>query len=449
MDHFFQLRANGTTVSREILAGVVTFATMAYILCVQPALMSGQLLGTETGMNYQALVTTTCLASAFGCFLMGLLSRYPFALAPGMGTNFFVICELFPACAAILGLQTGCGAPEIWMLAMAVVFLSGILFFLLSMLRVRHLLLDLISPSLKMAICGGIGFFIAFLGLRNGGILTITHDQPALGSMVSWDAAIFLTGFLVSSVLLVRKVPGTILLGIFASACVAFAAGKITISQIVGLPANPLGIVGHLALGTACQHLWTLLPFIFILTFMDVFDTFGTVIGIGHQAGFMKDGKLPRIERVFAADACATMAGAVLGHSTVTTFLESAAGVESGGRTGLVSVVVGVLFLAALFFSPLLIAIGSCPPVTASALVLVGILMTRSLKSIEWDDLTEVIPAFLIMIGIPFFNSIANGILCGLVVYPFLKLLTGRVRETTPGMFVLALILTAYLIFVR
>jgi len=447
--NLFNLHENQTTVSRELLAGLVTFATMAYILCVQPALMSGQMVGQNTGMNVPALITTTCLASAVGCFLMGFLARYPIALAPGMGNNFFVVLELFPACAAVPGMAPGCGVPEVWMLGMGVVFLSGLLFLILSLLKVRNHLLNVFSLSMKMAICAGIGLFIAWLGLKNSTLLQITNNQPALGSFVTWDAAIFLVGFFVSTVLMIRKFPGALLIGILASALTALCVGKLQIHGIVSLPANPLEIVGKADVKTACAHLVKLLPFVFILTFMDVFDTFGTMLGVAHCGNFVqKDGSVPRIERVFLADATATMLGSLCGHSTVTAFIESTAGVESGGRTGLTAIFVGVLFLIALFFSPLIMAVAGCAPITASALILVGILMAGSLKKIQWDDLTEAVPAFLIVVGVPFFNSISNGILCGAVVYPFLKILAGRRNETNVGMFVLAGLLIAY-VFIR
>jgi len=446
--YHFHLAENRTTVTREILAGCVTYAAMAYILCVQPALMSGELLGLNTGMDQSALVTATCLVCAFGSILMGLFTRYPFAMAPGMGTNVFVVAELFPACALALGLTPNCGAAAVWMLGMGVVFSAGLLFFLISLLNVREQLLFLMSPSLKMAICAGVGLFIAFLGIRNATLLEITENQPHLGPLMTWDAAIFLTGFLVSAILMIRKIPGAILWGMLAASALAFCTGKLPIERVMSLPANPMQVVGKLDLYRTFAHLWELLPFIFILTFMEVFDAFGTFLGMGCLGGFFReDGTLPRMERLFLADAASTMFGAFCGHSTMTTYLESSAGIESGGRTGLVSLTVGILFLISLFFSPLIIAVGKCAPITSSALILVGILMTRTIQEIDWNDLTEAIPAFLIVAGIPFFNSITDGILCGVTLYPFLKLFTGRRKEVKAGMYVLSVLMILYVIF--
>ena len=448
MERFFKFQENGTTLTREVLAGCVTFVTMAYILCIQPALMSGAMIGTDTGMPAEALLVTTCIASAFACFLMGFYANYPLALAPGMGNNFFVVCELFPACALALGMNVGEAA--VWQLAIGTVFIAGCLFLIISLLKVRNHLLVLMSRSSKMGICAGIGLFIAYLGLKNAGILVIENDQPSMGAFMTPDSAIFWSGLFVSAVLMIRKVPGAILIGMAVSTLAALGFGSMEIAGVFEIPADPMEVAGKMDLAGVWANLKHLVPFIFILLFMDVFDTFGSVIGVSHQAGFMKeDGTIPRMDRIFLADALGTMFGAFCGHSTVTTYVESASGVESGGRTGLTAVTVGVLFLVSIFFAPLILSIASCPPVTAPALVIVGVLMAGSLAHIDWQDKTEALPAFLILAGIPFFCSIASGILCGVIVYPFLKLLTGRVKETTPGMFILAAIMLVYALFLR
>lgn len=441
----FNLAENNTTFFREIIAGCVTYAAMAYILCVQPAVMAGTFFGPgmATGMDEAALITATCLVCAIGSIAMGLFTRYPFAMAPGMGTNFFVVLELFPACAMVLGPSVGLDA--VWMLGMAVVFAAGLLFFILSLFKVREQILFILSDSMKMAICAGIGLFIAFLGMTNATLIQIQDNQLGLGSFLTPAMAIFLTGFLVSSILMIRKFPGAILLGMFAASVVAYFVGELQIDQIMSQPADPMKVVGKLDMTGLCTHFWRLLPFIFILTFMDVFDAFGTFVGLGYLGGFFaKDGKLPRIERLFLADAGVTMFGAYCGHSTMTTYLESSAGIESGGRTGLVAVTVGVLFFLSLFFSPLIMAVGNCAPITASALILVGIMMMQSVMLVDWGDMTESIPAFFIVAGIPFFNSISNGILCGVVIYPILKISAGRWKEVKPGMYVLAILMLCY-----
>ncbi len=433
--------------AREFLAAVVTFSAMSYILCVQPALMSGQMSGTLTGMNPGALLTTTCLVSAFGCFLMGFWARYPFALAPGMGENFFTVMGVLPLCAAVLNQPIGEAA--VWQLTLGVVFIAGLLFFLLSLMGARTFLIRAVSPSLKTAFGVGIGLFIADLGLKNAGFYQIIDNQPKLGVIASWDMAIFLLGLIVSVVLTSRRVPGAILIGIAASAALALAAGKIRYAGLVGLPNNPLPVMGKMDFSGVFRYLPALFPSIFILCFMDLFDTFGTVVGISQKAGMMKDGTLPRCERVFASDALATIFGAVGGHSTVTSFLESAAGVESGGRTGLTAVLVGVFFLLSLFFTPIVLAVGGCASVTAAALVFVGMLMMQGIGKIEWSDPTEALPAFIIIAGIPLTQSIADGIIFGLILWPILKLLTGRVREVAWPLYPLAILLIAYAVFIH
>ena len=436
------------STAREILAAVVTFSAMSYILCVQPALMSGEMAGTPTGMNTGALLTTTCLVSAFGCFLMGFWARYPFALAPGMGENFFTVLGVMPLCAALLNKPMGEAA--VWQLALGVVFISGLLFLLLTLLGVRTFLIRAVSPSLKTAFGVGIGLFIADLGLKNAGFYQIIENQPKLGTMASWDMAIFFLGLIVSVVLTSRRVPGAILIGMFTSAMLALAVGKIHYTGLIGLPNDPSPVMGKMDLSGVIRHLPALLPSFLILCFMDVFDTFGTVVGIGQKAGMMKDGTLPRCERVFAADALATLFGALGGQSTVTSFLESAAGVESGGRTGLTAVLVGVFFLLSLFFTPNVLADGGCASVTAAAaLVFVGMLMMQGVGEIEWSDPTEALPAFVIIAGIPLTQSIADGIIFGLILWPILKLLTGRARDVAWPLYPTAILLIAYAVFVH
>lgn len=448
MERIFKLQENGTTFSREILAGCVTFATMAYILCIQPVLMSGAMFGIKTGMPTEALLVTTCLASAFACILMGFYANYPLALAPGMVTNFFVVRELFPACAMALDLEIG--EPAVWQLVLGMIFTTGCMFMLISMFKVRNVLLHLVSHSLKMGISAGIGLYIVYLGLKNAGILVISNNQPSMGPFFTYDSMIFWLGLLASSILMIQKVPGAILIGTAISTLIALDFGKLEITQIFGMPTNPMAICGKMDMSSVWSNLQHLLPFLLILLFMDVFDTFGTVIGVGHQAGFLKeDGSIPNADRIFFSDAVGTMVGAFGGHSTITTYVESAAGVEAGGRTGLTAVTVGVLFIASIFMSPLILAVASCLSVTAPALVLVGAMMAGSLVQIDWNDKTESIPAFLIFAGIPFFCSVASGLLCGLIVYPFLKFFTGRLKETTPGMFILSGIMLLYVIFLR
>ena len=431
---------------REIAGGVITFMTVVYILGVQPAIMSGQMFGITTGLDLGALLTTTCLIGALSTLIMGLWSGYPFALGPGMGGNFFVVFSIFPLCATVLGLKMG-EAP-VWQLGLGVVFYSGLLFMLLTIFRIRSMLIDIISPSIRCAIGAGIGIFIAWLGFKNAGILVIENGNPAMGKLTSPEALTFMSGFLTTAVLFVRKIPGSIFWGIAVSVLVAVCSGILKIDSVVGLPNDPRPVLFQVDLKGVWLHFGKLWPLLFILTFMNLFDTLGTTLGIGQRCGFMKEGKFPRIDRVFHTDALGTMFGALFGHSTITIYLESAAGIETGARTGLASVVTGFLFLAALFFTPLFIAVGGCLAISASALVYVGILMTRCLIEIDWDDVTEVCPALLIVFGIPFFNSISNGIILGLLIWPLLKIAAGKYREIKPLFYPLAVALYLYVLFV-
>ena len=449
LDGFFHYSAHGSSLRTEIVAGITTFAAMAYIICIQPALFSGRMAGTATGMPFDALVTTTCIASAIGTFLMGFLANYPIGLAPGMGTNFFVLFSVMGSCAAVTGGKIG--DPTVWRTAMGVVLISGILFLITSFTKLRGLMLNALSPSLKNAIVAGIGLFIAMVGLKNGGIIGIEAGQMTLKTAVTDPPSlIFFTGLLVIAVLRHFRIRGGILIGILISALIAFLCGKISFSGIVGLPANPMPVVFKADVATVLRHILELLPLIFICFFMDMFDTMGTVIGVATSAKLLnRNNEIERMERVFAADATATVAGALCGQSTVTSYLESAAGVEAGGKTGLTAVVIGLCFLLAMFFSPLITAVAGYPPVTSGALAAVGVMMMQSVSGINWDDCTEGVPAFLIFAGIPFSNSIIGGISIGIILYPFLKICTGKIREVNWFTGLSAAVLILYLILLN
>ena len=446
---FFELKERNTNIRTEIFAGITTFAAMAYIIFVQPGILSGQAFGMNTGMDFGALVTTTCIASAFGCILMGLLANFPAGLAPGMGENFYLVLSVLPACAGVLGLKVG--APEVWQLGLGVVFVSGILFALISFLNVRRFLMHSISPSMKHAIAAGIGLFIALIGLEHGGIIVSQNGHYILNSTFkSHSMLIFCAGLIVMTVLHIRKVRGAILLGIVSSSALAFALGDITLSGMpVGLPENPMPIIGKMDIPGVFKAIFNLLPLIIIFTFMDVFDTLGCVVGLASCSGLMKNDELPGAPRIFAADATATIAGAVVGHSTVTAYIESAAGIESGGRSGMTALITGICFMIALFFTPFISAVAGYMPITAPALVVVGAMMMQSTAKIKWDDFSESIPAFLIIAGIPFCYSIADGMLIGFIAYPVIKLLSGRGREITWLNYLLAAILATFLIFIK
>lgn len=462
----FRLAAHGTTVKTEVAAGLTTFLTMAYIIFLQPAVLSGKLFGQETGMDFGAVTTATCVSAAAATLIMGLWARLPIALAPGMGENFFFVLTAIPAAASL-------GYAEPWRAALGAVFVAGALFLALSLLGLRKRLIDAVSPSLKSAMAAGIGLFIAFLGLQNAGVIV-----AAPGTMVKlnaqWlspDRLVFGVSLCVTAALLAKGVRGAVLWGIVVAGLVT-AAARLSVpwlpeswqaaptvaeSQLLtrfewaqGIVAAPpsiaptlfkLDIMAALSLG--------LLPLILVFLFMDLFDTMGTLIGVTEQAGLTKDGQIPRARQALLADATGTVAGALLGTSTVTSFIESAAGVQQGGRTGLTAVTTALLFLAALFFSPLIAMVASYPPMTAAALVVVGALMMRTVARVAWNDATEAIPAFLILLGMPLTMSVGDGLALGLVAYPVVKLLSGRGREVSWVLYVLGVALALYFALIR
>jgi AGZA family xanthine/uracil permease-like MFS transporter len=433
----FGLRNSRTDVRTEVLAGLTTFLTMAYIVFVQPAVLSTDLAGKPTGLDFGAVLIATCLASAFSSIFMGLFARYPIALAPGMGENFFFVSVVMSLAAL--------GIAQPWQTALGIVFLSGVGFIILTVLKVREALIDAISPSMRNGIAVGIGLFIAFIGLRNGGIIT-GNSGTLVGLNVKAppaDVAIFASGLLVAGVLTARRVRGSLLWGIAAGALVAFAVGRIHVTGVFGLPSVSQPAALHLNVANALQP--ALVPFIIVFLFMGLFDTVGTLLGVAEQAGFLVDNKLPRASRALIVDATGITVGAILGTSTVTCYIESAAGVAAGGRTGLTSVV----SVLALLVSPLVAVIGNCQPITAPALVLVGAMMMQNARKIEWSEPSESIPAFLIIVGIPLAYSIADGLALGFVSYPVMKVLSGRGRDVRWLAYAIGALLVLYFAFVR
>jgi AGZA family xanthine/uracil permease-like MFS transporter len=463
LEKIFKLSENKTTVRTEILAGVTTFLTMAYIVVVQPAVLSGTMFGMQTGMDFGAVMTATCLSAVLATVLMAWLANYPIAQAPGMGENFFFIFSAIPA-------ATAAGFANGWQVALGVVFISGVLFLIVSLIGLRELLFNAVSPAMKCGIAAGIGIFIAFIGLQNAGVI-ITDPGSAVklnAHFASPDLIVFFTGLLTTAVLRARNIRGSILWGIVAATGFAvvlkmvlprmladspLVAGSMLVKQfqfahaVVDLPPSLSPTFLQMDLVHALSP--RMLPFIFVFLFMLVFDTLGSLIGVCEQAGFMRDNKLPRAKQAMISDAIGTVAGAALGTSTVTSFIESAAGVEQGGRTGLTGVVVAGLFLLTLFFSPLIAMVGSYPPITAPALVFVGAMMIQNIAKINWPDFTESFPAFLTLIGIPLSYSIADGLALGFISYPLIKLFSGRGREIGWLVYVLAAVLLVYFIFVR
>ncbi|MBN1558479.1 MAG: NCS2 family permease [Lentisphaerae bacterium] len=465
LNRVFRLAENNTTVRTELLAGLTTFLTMAYIIFVQPAVLSGALFGMDTGMDFGAVTTATCLAAALATAIMALWARYPIAQAPGMGENFFFVFSVLPAAAAA-------GYTNGWQVGLGVVFLSGVLFLALSLAGVREMIVNAVSPSLKNGIAVGIGLFIAFIGMQNAGLI-VKDPGTAVKlntAFASPDLIVFFFGLLLTASLHARRVRGSILWGILGATALTLilrfgltrcplCAGSDTVAQsalmtrfqpagrLAALPPSLAPTAFKMDLRAALSL--TMIPFIIIFLFMDIFDTIGTLIGVSEQAGFIKDNTLPRAGRAMVSDAIGTVAGACLGTSTVTSFIESAAGVEQGGRTGLTSLTTAALFLLALFFSPVIAMVGSYAPITAPALVIVGSMMIRNVRKVDWQDYSEAVPAFLAMVGIPLTYSIADGLALGFISYPLIKLGSGRGREVGGLMYTLGAVLLLYFLFLR
>ncbi|TCS64144.1 NCS2 family permease [Varunaivibrio sulfuroxidans] len=419
LENFFRLSEHDTTVRREILAGVTTFLTMAYIIFVNPEMLS------QAGMDKGAVFTATCLAALIGTAVMGLYANYPVALAPGMGLNaYFTYVVVL-------------GSGYTWQVGLGAVFISGTIFLTLSILPVREWIINAIPNSMKMAISAGIGLFLAIIGLKNAGIVVANPATfVTLGNLTSPTVLLSCLGFIMMAVLSARKIPGGIIISILAVTLIGMASG---LSHFVGIFAMPpsvmptllhMDIMGALNIG--------LLTIVFAFLFVDLFDTAGTLVGVAHRAGLLdKDGKLPRLNRALIADSTATLAGAALGTSTTTSYIESAAGIDAGGRTGLTAVTVAALFALALFLSPLAHSIPGFA--TAPALVFVASLMVRGLAEIDWNDITEAAPALVTAITMPLTFSIANGIGLGFITYAAIKLFSGKAKEAGPAIFVLAL----------
>jgi AGZA family xanthine/uracil permease-like MFS transporter len=418
LDRRFRLSENRTTVRREMTGGITTFLTMSYIIFVQPAVLS------SAGMDKGAVMVATCVASAVATLLMGLLARYPVALAPAMGHNIFfavIVC-------GTMGFS--------WQVALGANFISGILFVVLAMAGFWGRLVKAVPNSLKNAIGVGIGLLIAFIGLEYGGLVVDTPGVlVGLGDLTSRPVALVLFAVILIAVLMTLRVPGAILLGILGTALLGIPLGLVKYHGVMSMPPSvaptflKLDIVGALKTG--------LVPVIFVLFFLDVFDTVGTLIGVSGPAGFLRDGQLPRADRAMLSDAVGTVTGTLMGTSTVTSYIESATGIQQGARTGLANIPTALLFLAALFFSPLAEMIGGevtydglvLRPVVAAPLIVVGYLMMRCVTSIDWEDLTEAMPAFLAIIIMPLTLSITEGISFGFISYSLLKLVSGKGRQ--------------------
>lgn len=434
LEKTFQLRDRGTTVQTEVLAGATTFLTMAYIVLVNPAILS------TTGMPLAGVAAATCLAAGIGCLLMGFLANYPIALAPGMGLNAYFAFTVVGAM----------GVP--WQTALGLVFISGVLFFVLTLVGVRQLIVSAIPRALFSAIAAGIGIFIAFIGLRGAGLVVANPATlVSLGDIHASTTLLALLGLAILSILMVLKVRGAIFIGIVATAVLGWVLGlaewkpqPYSLEEMTGtalqldIPAA-LGIGGH-GFGLA------LLEILFVFLFVDLFDNVGTLVAVSKKAGLMRpDGTIPRLNRILFADAGATVVGSLAGTSTVVSYIESASGVSAGGRTGLTAVITGLLFLATLFVAPWAQVIPAAA--TAPALILVGGMMMAPLTEIDWDDPVVAVPAFLTLITIPLTFSIANGLAFGVIAYAVLKLATRRIAKADWLLFALAALFVARFVY--
>ena len=412
LERLFKLSENKTSFRTEVLAGVTTFLTMCYIIIVNPMILS------ETGMDHGAVFVATCLAAAIGCLVMGLVANYPIALAPGMGLNAYFT---YSVC-------MGMGVP--WQTALAAVFVSGLVFIAISMFKIREAIVNAIPMSLKFAIGGGIGLFLALIALKNSGIIV---DNPAtlvgLGDLKQPTVLLTLLGFLMIVVMHHFKVRGAIIISILVITAIATAVGLNEFKGVVG--AIPSIAPTFLQMDFEGLFTASLVGVIFVFFLVDLFDSTGTLVGVSHRAGLLNDGKLPRLKKALFADSTAIVAGAALGTSSTTPYIESSAGVAAGGRTCLTAVVVAVLFVLCLFLAPLAQSVPGFA--TAPALLFVGVLMIQGIVNIEWDDITEAVPAFLTIVCMPFTYSIADGIAMGFISYALIKLLTGQAK-TVPYM---------------
>jgi len=430
-EKIFQLKQHHTSVRTEVLAGLTTFSTMAYILVVNPLILS------KTGMDFNAVVVSTALAAAIGCLMMALYANLPIAQAPGMGLNAFFAYTI------VLGMG------YTWQFALTAVFLEGILFIILSMLNVRELIINSIPLNLKYAISVGIGLFIALIGLVNAGVVEtgmihIGNNKldgviVKLGDMRSYAAILVVVGLLISAVLMYKKISAALLVGILVATIVGIPFGLTHLpdgGKLMSMPPSIAPVFFKMQFTKIFS--WDMLVILFTLLSVNLFDTVGTLIGCSSAAGLLKDGKVPNVKKALLSDAVATTSAGILGTSVISCYVESAAGIASGGRTGLTAFTVAIMFLLSLFFAPLFAMIPAAA--TSSALIIVGLLMMAEVRHIDFSDVTNALPAFLAIIMMPFTYSIAEGISFGMISYVLIKVFSGRYKEISIVMYVLAVL---------
>jgi len=439
IERFFKLKSLNSDIRTEVIAGGTTFMTMAYIIFVNPSMIA------QTGMDFGAATMATCLSAAAATIMMGLYANYPIALAAGMGENAFftyVVC-------LTMGIS--------WQVALGCVFIEGIIFILMTLFKWRQAIINSIPASLRYSVACGIGMLIAFVGLIDAGFI-VGHPSTlvTLGNLTNLPSLLVVFGLIVTGVMMTKRIKGAMLWGILINAVTGVLLGLVKYQGVVSLPPSmqptfmKMDLVGAFNLG--------LLSIVFIFLFMDIFDTMGTLAGVAELGGLMKDGKIPRAGRAMLSDAVGTCVGAACGTPTVTSYIESASGIASGGRSGLTSVVTGLLFLLAIFFYPLIKMVGggfvnaagqTLHPVTAPALIIVGSMMMRSVVKIDWKDYTESIPAFLVIILMPLTFSIASGLAIGFISFSALKLFSGRGKEVPWLVYLLALLFVIRFVYLQ
>ncbi|EAP94709.1 MULTISPECIES: NCS2 family permease [Vibrio] len=426
-EKLFKLSENGTNVRTEIIAGLTTFLTMAYIIFVNPMILA------DAGMDHGAVFVATCLAAAIGCFIMGFVANYPIAQAPGMGLNAFFTY------AVVMGMG------YTWQVALAAVFVSGVIFIFLSIFKIREWIINSIPMSLRVGISAGIGLFLAFIALSNAGIVVSNPaTKVSLGDITAIAPILGALGFFITIALVHRGVKGAVMIAILAITAIGIAIGDVQYGGIMSTPPSLAPTFMQLDFSAVFEI--GMISVVFAFLFVDLFDTAGTLVGVATKANLIKeDGKLPRLNKALLADSTATSIGALLGTSNTTSYVESVAGVAEGGRTGLTAVVVGILFLLALFFSPLA---GMIPAyATSGALFYVAILMMSGLVGIDWRDLTEAAPVVVTCLLMPLTYSIAEGISLGFIAYAAIKLLSGKGRDVSPAVWVMSVIFILKYIF--
>ncbi|SFL53926.1 NCS2 family permease [Pelosinus propionicus] len=422
MESWFKLEERGTKVSTEIMAGITTFLTMVYIVIVNPAVLH------IAGMDFDGVFMATILASALATLIMGIFANYPIAIAPGMGMNAYFSYSVVLA------------GGHSWQVALGAVFLTGIIFLLLSLTKFRYILIDSIPTSLKHAITAGIGLFISFIGLQNAKIVIASPATlVTLGNLAEPITLMTIIGLVISLVLMVYRVQGALFVGMLITSVIAYYKGMLVLpDSLYMLPHGLENTAWQMNVSGVFEQGLYAVVFTFLL--ITLFDTTGTMLGVAEQAGLLKDGKFPRVRGALLADAVGTTVGAALGTSPTSAYVESSSGVAVGGRTGLTAVVTAILLLITLFFAPIAKILASIPAVTAPALIIVGFFMMGGLRSIDWNDLEEAFPAFLIVIAMPLTYSIATGIGVGFIVYPILKVLRGKSRTVHPILYIFAIL---------